>query len=145
MRSRNVIISLLFVLVLLAFTVIKIRYWEPKRKLTLRRNPSRIEYLPLALCRMDCYQVNANDITELLRAGTINDVKTKKDEKPFPLFSVEGVTRKKIGIGIMIIQSGRVAKIKECYRTDGIFVCHCPGDLKNVVSYNNSPVNEIYR
>ena len=145
MRSRNVIISLLFVLLLLGFTVIKIRYWEPKGKLTLRRNPSRIEYLPLALCRMDCYQVSANDIMELLRTGAINDARTKKDQRPFPLFAVEGFTRKRIGIGIMIIQSGRVARIKDCYRTDGIFVCNCPDDLKDVVSYLNEPVNEIYR
>ena len=41
MKARNVIISLVFVLALLVFIIIKIRN-EPKKKLVLNRNPSRI-------------------------------------------------------------------------------------------------------
>jgi hypothetical protein len=71
MKARNVIISLVFVLALLVFIIIKIRN-EPKKKLVLNRNPSRIEYTKFALCRMDCHHINAKSIMGIFRNGEVN-------------------------------------------------------------------------
>jgi hypothetical protein len=75
MKARNVIISLLFVLALLVVIIIKIRN-EPRKKLVLNRNPSRIDYTKFVLCRMDCHHINANSIMGIFRNGEVNRVKS---------------------------------------------------------------------
>ena len=125
MRSRNVIISLLFVLVLILLFFIRVNYWEPRKKLVFNRNPSRIEYSNLALCQMDCYNFNANDMTSILRNGRIVKEKTNMNEKPFPKITINGVTKNKMIVNIEIIQIGRVAKIESCYHVNDLFVCNC--------------------
>ena len=69
MKPRNVIISLIFVILLLAYLVIKVRLWQPRKKLTFNRNPSRIEYSQFSLCRMDCHRISANIIAGVFRNG----------------------------------------------------------------------------
>ena len=135
MRSRNVIITLLFVLALLVFTFIRVQYWEPKKKLSFNRNPSRIEYTQLALCLMDCHHISANDIAEIIKTGKINTSKTKLKEKPFPEFTIEGITKNKLSLSVVIIQSGNVAKIKRCNRSDEVFICNCPGEEPQPISF----------
>jgi hypothetical protein len=135
MRSRNVIITLLFVLALMVLTFIRVRYWEPKKKVTFNRNPSRIEYSQLALCLMDCYHISANDIAEIFKTGHVNASKTNLKEKPFPVFTIEGVARNKFSMLMVIIQSGNVAKIKSCCRSDETFICNCPVEEPRPISF----------
>jgi len=97
MKARNVIISLVFVLALLVFIIIKIRN-EPKKKLMLNRNPSRIEYTKFALCRMDCHHINANSIMGIFRNGEVNRARSDLNKKPCPIFTVRGVTKQKMSI-----------------------------------------------
>lgn len=132
MQSRNVIISLLLVLALLIFTFIKFRFLEPKRKLTFNRNPSRIEYSPLALCRMECYRFTANEITEILKKGDVNISESDINEWPCPIFAVRGVTNSGKKLGILVTQCGRVAKIRSCDKTGVVVNCDCPAEqVKN--------------
>jgi len=77
MRSRNVIISFLFVLGLLVFIFFKIRFGEPKREVSFKRNPSRIEYSAYAICRMECFNFNANTITSVCGRGRQARVREK--------------------------------------------------------------------
>lgn len=140
MRSRNVILSLILVLALLAFTFMKVRFWEPKRKLTFNRNPYRIEYLQLALCRMDCHHISANDITEIIKTGKVNVEESNLKNKPCPLFAVQGVTKKRVDLQVFIIQCGRVAKVINCSSPQTDFDCQCPGehekDSPKISKYN---------
>ena len=124
MKARNVIISLVFVLALLAFIIIKIRN-EPKKKLVLNRNPSRIEYTKFALCRMDCHHINANSIMGIFRNGVVNRPKSDLNKKPCPIFTVSGLTKQKMSIIIIIQQCGTVAKILDCYDANGTVGCNC--------------------
>jgi hypothetical protein len=140
MRSRNVILSLLLMLALLAFTFMKVRFWEPKKKPALQRNPSRIEYSQLALCRMDCRNINANDITELIKNGEVNFSESDIKNKPCPLFIVQGLTKKNMSLRLEIIQCGRVAKVIRCSYPGMDYSCNCPGEsgneLKKVSKHN---------
>ena len=124
MKSRNVIISLLFVLALLVFTFIKIRY-EPKRNLALKRNPSRIEYTKFALCRMDCHHINANIITGVLRKGEINEAKSDLHKKPCPIFTIHSLTKQNMSIWVVVQQCGTVARILDCYDANETVGCNC--------------------
>lgn len=132
MQSRNVIISLILVLALLIFTFIKFRFLEPKKKLSFNRNPSRIEYSQLALCRMECYRFTANDITDILKKGEVNLSGSDFNEWPCPIFAVRGVTNSGKKLGILVAQCGRVAKIRSCENTDVVINCDCPAEqIKN--------------
>lgn len=134
MKARNVIISLLFVLALLVFIVIKIRN-EPKKKLVLNRNPSRMEYTRFALCRMDCYHINANSIMGILRNGEVDRGRSDLHKKPCPIFTVRGVTKQNMSIIIIIQQCGTVAKILDCYVVNGTVGCNCINDETRPLSF----------
>ena len=125
MKPRNVIISLLFVIVLLAFLVIKVRFWEPQRKLTFIRNPSRIEYSQFALCRMDCHKISANIITGVFRNGQINKAKSDLHKRPCPIFTIHGLTKQGKSAWVVVQQCGNVARILDCYYFNEANPCNC--------------------
>ena len=134
MKARNVIISLVFVLALLVFIIIKIRN-EPKKKLVLNRNPSRIEYTKFALCRMDCHHINANSIMGIFRNGEVNRDKSDLHKKPCPIFTVRVVTKQKMSIILIIQQCGTVAKVLDCYDANGSVACNCINDETMPLSF----------
>lgn len=135
MKPGNVIISLLLVLALLLFIFLKQQFWEPRKKITFNRNPSRIEYSPLALCRMDCYRIDANDITWILKKGVTDAVKTKLYERTCPVFTIRGITRKGMVLFIIVSQCGSVVNISTCYSPDETVICNCPGVQNQPVSF----------
>jgi hypothetical protein len=136
MKPKNVIISLVFVMLLLAFIVIKIRN-EPKKKLVLNRNPSRIEYTKFALCRMDCDHINANSIVGIFRNGEVNRARSDIHKKPCPIFTIRGVTKQKMSIIIIIQQCGTVAKVLDCFDANGTVGCNCINDETTPLSFLN--------
>ncbi|HMK18866.1 MAG TPA: hypothetical protein VK492_11730 [Chitinophagaceae bacterium] len=137
MKARNVIISLVSVLALLVFIIIKIRN-EPKKKLVLNRNPSRIEYTKFALCRMDCHHINANSIMGIFRNGELNRVKSDLYKKPCPIFTVRGSTKQKMSIILIIQQCGIVAKVLDCYDANGTVGCNCINEETMPLSFNKN-------
>jgi len=134
MKARNVIISLFLVLALLVFIIIKIRS-EPKKKLVLNRNPSRIEYTKFALCRMDCHHINANSIMGIFRNGEVNRARSDLHKKPCPIFTVRGVTKQKMNIILVIQQCGNVAKVLDCYDANETVGCNCINDETMPLSF----------
>jgi len=136
MKPKNVIISLVFVMLLLAFIVIKIRN-EPKKKLVLNRNPSRIEYTKFALCRMDCHHINANSIVGIFRNGEVNRARSDIHKKPCPIFTIRGLTKQKMNIIIIIQQCGTVAKVLDCFDANGTVGCNCINDETTPLSFLN--------
>lgn len=138
MKARNVILSLVLIVVVFAFAFMKMQWLEPHTKLTLNRNPSRIEYTKRALCRMDCRHISPNDITQILKRGEINFSKTYLHDTPCPTFAVEGVTARGEHLRVIIAQCARVAKIITYYDMDIDFSCHCPGDAVQGISFFKS-------
>lgn len=125
MKPRNVIVSLIFVIVLLAFIFIKVRFWEPRKKLTFNRNPSRIEYSQFALCRMDCHTISANIITGVFRNGQINKAKSDLHKRPCPIFTIHGLTKQGKSVWVVVQQCGTVARIVDCYYSNEAIPCNC--------------------
>lgn len=126
MKSRNVIISLIFVLALLVFIFIRIRN-EPRKKLTFNRNPSRIEYSQFALCRMECFNINANSVAAIFKNGSVQDRKPKKN---CTVFTVVIVTKLGKNIAIIVEQCGTVARVADCNIMNQGAPCNCR-DIEN--------------
>jgi hypothetical protein len=135
MQPRNVILSLILVLGFLVFAFIKTRFFEPKRKLIFNRNPSRIKYAQVALCRMDCYLLTANDVTEVIRNGEINRDKSDLSKRPCPVFKLHGWIKKGKDVWISVEQCGRIAKIIDCYEDVGGLACNCTDNESRPVSF----------
>lgn len=126
MKSRNVIISLILVLALLVFIFIKIRN-EPRKRLTFNRNPSRIEYSHFALCRMECFGINANSIAAIFKNGDVQDRKPKKN---CTVFTVNTLTKQGKNIVIIVEQCGTVARVTDCNIVNQGSPCNCT-DIEN--------------
>ena len=131
MKSRNVIISLIFVLALLVFIFIKIRN-EPKKRLIFNRNPSRIEYSQFALCRMECFNINANTIAAIFRNGNIGDRKPKRN---CTLFTINTITKQEKNIVIIVEQCGTVARVTDCTIVNQGAPCNCIDNENPPISY----------
>lgn len=121
MNARNVIISLVLVLALLVFIIIKFSL-EPKRKSTFRRNPSRIEYSTFALCRMECYEINANIVTMIFQKG---EVRLLKRANPCSTYKIGLSTKQHKHYFITVEQCGTVARVLDCYETNVTAGCNC--------------------
>jgi hypothetical protein len=134
MKSRNVIISLILVLALLVFIFIRIRL-EPKKKPTFNRNPSRIEYSGFALCRMECYSINANSIIPIFRNGNIQ---SRKRKETCTTFTVNTLTKKGMNIFMVVDQCGTVAKVIDCYIENRQAPCECANIENRPMSYLKS-------
>ena len=130
MNARNVIISLVLVLALLVFVIIKFRL-EPKKKLTFRRNPSRIEYSAFALCRMECFSITANTVTAIIQKGQASLL---KKSSPCSDYRVNMLTKQNKNYFITVQQCGTVAKILDCYEANTIAGCNCVNKKEMPVS-----------
>lgn len=140
MRPRNVIFSLILLLAFLAFIFIKLRFLEPRNKLTFKRNPSRISYSPVSLCRMDCLRITANEITEILKKGEVISSLSNLRALPCPIFAVQGLTTGGRKLGIEVTQCGTVAKITACDNLAEVQICNCPAEQYegiSVIKYRN--------
>ena len=131
MRSRNVFITLLIVVALLAMYLLKVRYLEPKNKISFNRNPSRVDYSNVALCQMNCYQLTANDMNKIISKGEINKNKTNFNKRPFPMINLTSIIKNK-KVYVEIIQVGRIAKISSL-EMDEPFVCNCQDEVNRPV------------
>ena len=121
MNARNVIISLVLVLVSLVFIIIKFSL-EPKKKMTFRRNPSRIKYSAYALCRMECYAINANTVAIVFQKG---QVQLLKRSNPCATYRINMLTKQNKNYFITVEQCGTGARVLDCFEANVTAGCNC--------------------
>ena len=134
MSARNVIISLFVVLGTFVFLFIRSRL-EPRKKLTFNRNPSRIEYSVFAMCRMECYSINANAITAIFRNGK---VLSRDRKQTCHIYKINTLTKQGRDVYIIVEQCGTVAKVTDCYIVNRELPCHCIDNENKPLSYLKS-------
>lgn len=125
MRSRNVILTLIVTIAALLVVVVKINFFESPRKITFNRNPSRVEYAPLALCQIDCNQISLNQINQAIKRGNVIFSDPDVPALPCTTFAISGNGKNGMEIRVMIMQCGKKAKILSVYFADGILSCNC--------------------
>jgi hypothetical protein len=134
MRSRNVIFTLIIVVVVLLFVFYKIRFLEPKKKPILNRNPYSIVYSPSALCQMDCLYLNANHVTEVLKRGEVIIDQSDLKARPCPIFAIKGITKSGKKIELLVQQCGSVTKINTLNYLSSPIICNCPDIQEEKIS-----------
>lgn len=132
MKPGNVILSLLVVLALLVLVWARMRYMKPEKKPAFKRNPARIAYSTQALCRMDCYSLDANDITRLFKTGVADLSAPAKKEKSCPVFILKGNVKGGMNLNIEVRQCGNVATVLTCQLLSEIIACDCAADRPGI-------------
>ena len=74
---------------------------------TLNRNVSRIIYTRHARCRMGCRMIDAGEVEEILKQGTINYQKSDLRSSPDPKYALEGMTHDGQQVRIVFANSPR--------------------------------------
>ena len=134
MQAKNVIITLIVILGIFVFLFIKFRL-EPRKKLTFNRNPSRIEYTSFALCRMECYAINANSVTTIFRNGKVMG---RERRGTCNVFKINTMTKQAKNIYVVVEQCGTVANVTDCYVANRELPCSCIDSENKPLSYLKS-------
>lgn len=127
MKSRNQLIAL--VLLVMLFVVFMIRRWnEPVKKEAFDRHPTNLIYTKHALCRMECRQIDENEIREIMTNGIINFNRSNRRDSPCPTFALQGKTSSGEKLRVVFAQCTGETKVVTCYNLEEDFACDCPGD-----------------
>lgn len=126
MRSRNVVITLLVILLLLALAAVLRRY-EPKPKEAFDRQPAKLIYYHRALCLMQCMGASRAQVEEVMRRGIINFSKSNKGYKPCPQFALQFRSGGAY-LRVIFAQCGSATKVVDVENLEKAFSCNCSGD-----------------
>lgn len=126
MKSKNVTLSLLLIMAVLAVAVLKLRR-EPEPREAFDRAPRSLAYTKHARCRMECRQISKGDIQEIMKKGIINFSRSNRRDQPCPTFALQGRTRDGEYIRVIFSQCSEETLVVACYNLEQDFECDCPG------------------
>ena len=127
MHSRQVIFTLILVIILLAIFVLR-RWQEPKSGEAFDRTPDRLSYTKHARCRMNCRQISEQDIKEIIKKGIININKSDRYDKPCPTYALQGTTSDGESLRVIFAQCNTETRVVTAFNLKQDFDCYCPGD-----------------
>jgi hypothetical protein len=125
MKAKNVSISLIIVLLILGYAIIK-TWQEPKKKEPFIRQSGQLVFTSYALCRMDCYHLNREDILFVMRKGVILLNKSNRRSYPCPIFALQGRSVKGRYIRVLFEQCQASTRVIGCYDLHEENECNCP-------------------
>src|SRR5687768_3035325 len=91
MRNRNATITLIFIILLLLFAVVR-RWREPGRRELFDRDPAALTFTRHAKCRMACRQISAKEIGEVMEKGVIMLNRSNRNDRPCPTYALQART-----------------------------------------------------
>lgn len=127
MKSRNVILTVLLLIGVLAFFFGRLRL-EPRAREAFDRHPRHLYYTKHARCRMDCRHISEGEIGEIMDKGIINLSKSHQQDKPCPTIALQGTTSRGASLRVIFAQCSDETKVITCYNLNEEPECHCPGD-----------------
>jgi hypothetical protein len=101
---------------------------EINRNRGFDRRVSYIEYTEHARCRMECRKISRAEVEEIMKGGKINYAKSDVNDRPCPVYALEGVTSDNQRVRIVFAQCDFKTKVVTSIDLDTEWECHCPGD-----------------
>jgi hypothetical protein len=74
---------------------------------------------------MGCRHISKKDIQSIMERGIINLGRSDRNEKPCPVFAIQGVTDNGESLRIIFAQCNEETKVITCYNLVKDFVCDC--------------------
>jgi hypothetical protein len=127
MKPRNVLLTLLVILAILALAINSWRH-EYRAREAFNRQPGKVYFTHHALCRMDCRHISKKDIAEIMEKGVIMLNKSNRSARPCPMYAMQGRTTGGERLRVIFAQCREETRVVTCYNLDEEFECHCPGD-----------------
>ncbi len=78
-----------------------------------------------ARCRMDCRQIDAFEVNEVLTHGRINQRKSQPDASPCPKYAIEGKSRDGQTVRAVVADCDRNVKLVTVIDLDNDYKCSC--------------------
>ena len=128
MRSRNVILTLFLILLLVIFGLIRLKKRE--RREAFDRTPKELVYTRHAQCRMDCRKISKEDIDQVMKKGVILFNKSNRNDRPCPTYALQGYTSDKENLRVIFAQCDKETRVVTAYNLNEDPECYCPGDEK---------------
>lgn len=88
-----------------------------------RDNP--IIYTPEARCEMNCQSIFSPAVEEVIRNGALNAKASDPDAAPCPIFVLEGTSKQKAHIRVVIATCENELRIMSCTDLDQNTSCDC--------------------
>ncbi len=76
-------------------------------------------------CRMDCREIDAYEVQQILLKGQKNVAKSKPNDTPCPSTALEGVTRDGQRVRIVVSDCGSTAKLVTVIDLETDYKCDC--------------------
>jgi len=92
------------------------------------RRVSFIEYTEHAKCRMQCRKISQAEVEQIMKEGKINYAKSNVNDRPCPVYALEGITRDNQRVRIVFAQCDFKTKVVTSIDLNTEWECHCPGD-----------------
>lgn len=125
MKPRNVIFSLLLVLVVLGYAIIRI-WQEPRGKEPFVRQSSQLVFTAYALCRMECFELSREDVIQIMRKGVVLLNRSNRKHQPCPMYTLQGHTALGRYIRVIFEQCQGSTRVVACYDVYDEKGCDCP-------------------
>lgn len=75
---------------------------------------------------MECREIDASEVKEIVQGGTINYNKSELKANPCPKYAVEGITHDKQHVRIVVGDCSSQASIITVIDLENEFECDCP-------------------
>lgn len=82
-------------------------------------------YTKHARCRMDCRQIDENEVREIVAENHINRSKSNPNDSRCPTYAYEGYSHDHQHLRIVIAQCKTVWKVVTCIDLENEFTCSC--------------------
>ncbi len=92
---------------------------------SINRNIKNLIYTKHAKCRMECREIDASEIKEILHDGKINYNKSKLNEMGDPTYALEGYSHDKQHLRIVFAQKTDALIVVTCIDLDKEWQCNC--------------------
>lgn len=126
MRSRNVVWTLVLIVLLLALAVYK-RWQEPRPKEPLNRTANLV-FTHFALCQMACRNVEIKTVEEVLQKGLIHYNRSNRRQWPCPTYAVQARTKNGRYLRVVFEQCNTKTAVLFCDDLEKERDCNCTGD-----------------
>lgn len=126
MKGRNVVITLLVILVLLSVAVIR-RWQEPSQKESFNRQAT-LAYTAFAICQLQCKAITKSTIKEVMQKGIIHFNRSNRRRWPCPTYVVQARTKDKRYLRVVFEQCARKTTVLAVDDLEKKDTCHCAAE-----------------
>lgn len=126
MRKAPILYFLLGLLLVSGWFLTRKNTAQPAENNRFADKVDQLVYTKHGRCRMDCRQITAAEVKEIILQGKINQQKSDPADKPCPTYAIEGYSSQdKQHIRVVVADCQTALKLVTCIDLDKDHRCSC--------------------